>query len=226
MSRKRSKRYKKQVESLKNEELGLTEAVEKVKSFDKAGFDQSVECVLNLGIDPKKSDQIVRGAVPLPHGIGKTKKVVAFCQEDEIEKAKQAGAVEAGGEDLVEKIENGWTDFDVAIASPRLMRYVGKLGRILGPHGKMPTPKNGTVTDDVVTAVKEFAAGKVEFRNDSGGNVHVVVGKQSFDEKKLAGNINAFISHIRKIRPSSAKGVYIRKMYLCGTMTPAVKVRI
>jgi len=206
--------------------LKLREAVEKVKSFNSVKFDQSVECVVNLGIDPKQADQLVRGSVSLPHGIGRQKRVVAFCEESEVEAAKKAGAVEAGCDDLIKKISDGWMDFDVAVASPRVMSKVGKLGRILGPQGKMPSPKNGTVTDDVATAVAEFAAGKVEFRNDAGGNVHVVVGKQSFEVDKLVENIEAFISHIRKMKPASAKGAYIRDVYISATMSPSVRVAV
>jgi len=179
--RLRSKRYKREAELVSKDPIDLTGALEQVKSFKSAKFDQTVECVLQLGIDPKQADQLVRGSISLPHGVGKQKKVIAFCDDSEVEAAKTAGAIEAGCDELVQKITDGWMDFDVAIASPKVMGKVGKLGRVLGPQGKMPSPKNGTVTNDVVTAVGEFAAGKVEFRNDAGGNVHVVVGKQSFE---------------------------------------------
>ncbi len=222
----RSKRYKKELEQIKEGPVSLPEAVEKVKSFNTAKFDQSVECVLNLGIDPKQSDQMVRGSLSLPHGIGKQKKVIAFCEDSEVEAAKKAGAVEAGCDELVEKIMGGWMDFDVAVASPKVMSKAGKLGRILGPQGKMPSPKNGTITDDVATAVKEFTAGKVEVRNDAGGNVHVVVGKQSFPAKELIENITAFVSHIKKIKPPVSKGTYIEKMCISATMSPSITVRI
>jgi large subunit ribosomal protein L1 len=224
--RVKSKRYKKESEQLSKESLGLTEAVEKVKSFNSAKFDQSIECVLHLGIDPKQADQLVRGSISLPHGIGKQKKVIAFCEDSDVAAAQSAGAVEAGCDELVQKITDGWMDFDVAIASPKVMGKVGKLGRILGPQGKMPSPKNGTVTGNVVTAVSEFAAGKVEFRNDAGGNVHVVVGKQSFEKEKLVDNIDAFVSHIKKIRPAAAKGTYIKKMSISATMSPGITVAI
>ena len=220
----RSKRYKAEAEKVGKEAIPLADAVEKVKSFSTVKFDQSVECVLNLGIDPKQADQMIRGSISLPHGIGKQKKVIAFCEE--AEEAKKAGAIEAGVDDLVKKVSDGWMDFDVAIASPKVMGKVGKLGRVLGPQGKMPSPKNGTVTADVVTAVGEFAAGKIEFRNDAGGNVHAVVGKQSFDVKKLTENIEAFVDHIKKMKPSSAKGAYIKKMSLSATMSPGVNVSI
>jgi large subunit ribosomal protein L1 len=222
----RSKRYKQESEQVTKEAVSLSDAVEKVKLFKSVKFDQSIECVMHLGIDPKQADQMVRGSISLPHGIGKQKKVIAFCEDAEIESAKNAGAIEAGCDDLIKKITDGWLDFDVAIASPKVMGKVGKLGRILGPQGKMPSPKNGTVTGDVITAISEFAAGKVEFRNDAGGNVHTVVGKQSFEAEKLIGNIEAFVSHIKKIKPASAKGTYIKKVSISATMSPSITVSI
>ncbi len=222
----RSKRYKNELSKLNKDALSLFKAVEKVKSFDSVKFDQSVECVLNLGIDPKQADQLVRGSISLPHGIGKQKRVVAFCEDSDVEACKQAGAIEAGCDELVKKVSDGWMDFDVAIASPKVMGKVGKLGRVLGPQGKMPSPKNGTVTADVVNAVTEFAAGKIEFRNDAGGNIHVVVGKQSFAPEKLIENIEVFVSHIKKIKPAAAKGTYIKKMCISATMSPGVTVGI
>ena len=222
--RVRSKRYKQESEQLNKEAVSLTEAVEKIKSFKSVKFDQSIECVLQLGIDPKQADQLVRGSISLPNGIGKQKKVIAFCEDSDIEAAKNAGAIEAGCDDLIQKVTDGWLDFDVAIASPKVMGKVGKLGRVLGPQGKMPSPKNGTITMDVATAVAEFAAGKVEFRNDSGGNVHVVIGKQSFATEKLVENFEAFVSHIKKIKPAAAKGTYIKKMCISATMSPGVTI--
>jgi large subunit ribosomal protein L1 len=222
--RVRSKRYKKESEQLNKEAVNLTEAVEKVKSFKSVKFDQSIECVLQLGIDPKQADQLVRGSISLPNGIGKQKKVIAFCEDSDVEAARNAGAIEAGCDDLIKKVTDGWMDFDVAIASPKVMGKVGKLGRVLGPQGKMPSPKNGTITMDVATAVAEFAAGKVEFKNDTGGNVHVVIGKQSFPTEKLVENFEAFVSHIKKIKPAAAKGTYIKKMCISATMSPGVTV--
>jgi large subunit ribosomal protein L1 len=204
--------------------MNLSDAVEKIKSFKSVKFDQSIECVLHLGIDSKQADQLVRGSISLPHGIGKQKKVIAFCDDSQAEAAIKAGAIEAGSDELIKKVTDGWMDFDVAIASPKVMGKVGKLGRVLGPQGKMPSPKNGTVTNDVATAVAEFAAGKVEFRNDTGGNVHAVVGKQSFETKKLVDNIEAFVSHIKKIKPSAAKGTYIKKICISSTMSPGITV--
>jgi large subunit ribosomal protein L1 len=222
----RSKRYKKESGQTKAESMGLPQAVEKIQSFKSVKFDQSVECVLHLGIDPKQADQLVRGSVSLPNGIGKQKKVVAFCEDVDAEAARQAGAVEAGCDELIKKVSDGWADFDVAVASPKVMSRVGKLGRILGPQGKMPSPKNGTVTADVPMAVSEFAAGKVEFRNDAGGNVHAIVGKQSFEREKLVENITYFVEHIKRIRPAASKGAYIKKMCISATMSPSVTVAI
>lgn len=222
----RSKRYKEESQQVTKEPMSLSDAVEKVRAFKSVKFDQSIECVLHLGIDPKQADQMVRGSISLPYGIGKQKKVIAFCEDTDVEAVKQAGAIEAGCDELIKKVSDGWMDFDVAIASPKVMGKVGKLGRILGPQGKMPSPKNGTVTADVTTAVNEFAAGKVEFRNDAGGNVHTVVGKQSFENEKLIGNIEAFVSHIKKIKPAAAKGTYIKKISLSATMSPSVTVSI
>ncbi|MFC1762044.1 50S ribosomal protein L1 [Planctomycetota bacterium] len=222
----KSKRYVKEAESLEKGPLNLKTAVEQIKGFNSAKFDQTVECCLWLGIDPKQADQQVRGAISLPHGTGKARRVVAFCDDADAEAAKNAGAIEAGCDELVQKVTDGWLDFDVAIASPKVMGKVGKLGRVLGPQGKMPSPKNGTVTMDVVTAVAEFSAGKIEYRNDAGGNIHVAVGKQSFDQKKLVENIEAFVDHIKKIRPTAAKGTYIKKMSISATMSPGVAVEV
>ncbi len=222
--RVKTKRYKKESEQLGNGNLSLAEAVDKIKSFQSVKFDQSIECVMHLGIDPKQADQLVRGSISLPHGIGKQKKVIAFCEDSDVEAARSAGAIEAGCDELVKKVSDGWMDFDVAIASPKVMSRVGKLGRVLGPQGKMPSPKNGTVTADVVKAVAEFAAGKVEYRNDAGGNVHVVVGKQSFEKEKLVDNIDAFISHIKKIKPTASKGTYIKKVSISATMSPGITI--
>lgn len=222
--RLRSKRYKKEAEQLTKEPVSLDAAIEQIKSLKSVKFDQSIECVLHLGIDPKQTDQLIRGSISLPHGVGKQKKVVAFCEDSDAEAAVKAGAIEAGCDSLIKKISDGWMDFDVAIASPKVMGKVGKLGRVLGPQGKMPSPKNGTVTGDVATAVAEFAAGKVEFKNDAGGNVQAVVGKQSFETQKLKDNIEAFIAHIKKIKPSSAKGAYIKKVCISATMSPSVTV--
>ena len=189
-------------------------------------FDQTVNLVMHLGIDPKHADQMIRGSFSLPKGIGKTKRVIAFCDGEDAEKAKAAGAIEVGIDELVKKISGGWMDFDVAIAHPRSMGKVGRLGRVLGPQGKMPSPKNGTVTPNVEAAVKDFAAGKIEFRNDAGANIHAVVGRVSFPDEDLKENITAFVDHIRKLRPQTSKGTYIKKVCISGSMSPSVELQI
>lgn len=221
------KRYRADLEARANEDaVTLDEAVAKVKSFKKAKFDQTVELCMHLGIDAKQADQAVRGSVSLPHGIGKTKRVIAFCSDDKVSEATEAGATEAGGQALVDKVQGGWMDFDVAIASPDMMKIVSKLGRVLGPRGLMPSPKSGTVTPNVAAAVKEYAAGKVEFRNDAGGNVHGIIGKQSFEPQRLVENAEAFIKTIEKMKPAASKGHYIKKVSISGTMTPGVQVSL
>jgi large subunit ribosomal protein L1 len=182
--------------------------------------------VANLGIDPKQADQALRGSISMPKGIGRSSRVVAFCNTDLAEKATEAGAIEAGGEELVKKISDGWADFDVAIASPDMMRFVGRLGKVLGPKGLMPSPKAGTVTPDVITAVKEFAAGKQEYRNDDGGNIHIVVGRMSFAEGDLVENLQFFIDTVERIRPAATKGLYVKKIVISGTMTPGVEITL
>ena len=220
----RGKRYKQESQQLTKEPMGLAEAIEKLKSFKSVKFDQSIECVLNLGIDTKQADQLIRGSISLPHGIGKQKKVIVFCEDSDVEAARAAGAIEAGCDELIKKVTDGWMDFDVAVASPKVMGKVGKLGRVLGPQGKMPSPKNGTVAMDIATAVAEFAAGKVEFKNDTGGNVQIVIGKQSFETKKLVENFEAFVSHIKRVKPATSKGTYIKKMCISATMSPGITI--
>jgi large subunit ribosomal protein L1 len=202
--------------------VALGDAVKLLKELDAPRFDETVDLVLKLGIDPRQSTQNVRGSFSLPNGIGKTVRVIAFAEGDDAEAARGAGAVEVGAADLVKKIQDGWLDFDVAIAHPRMMRFVGRLGKILGPQGKMPSPKSGTVTEDVATGVREFCAGKVEFRNDKGGNVHVPVGKRSFPEEKLVENISALIDHVQGLRPSGAKGAFIQRATVSTTMGPGI----
>jgi large subunit ribosomal protein L1 len=219
----RSKRYKEAAKKAVAQTVPVEKGIEVLKIFPATKFDQSVELIFSLGIDAKQADQMIRGSVSLPHGVGKTKRVVAFCPEHLVAAATAAGAVRAGGQELVAAIEKeNFTDFDVAIASPDMMRFVGRLGKVLGPKGLMPSPKAGTVTADIASAVREYAAGKIEFRNDAGGNVHSVVGKLSFDNAKLADNIHAMLNQIRKMRPQTSKGTYIRKVVLKGSMTPAV----
>ena len=201
-------------------------AIKAVKSFKGPKFDQSIEVVVHLGIDPRQADQQLRGSLALPHGVGKSKRVICFCPDDKTNVAREAGAIEAGGEDLVKKIEDGWMDFDVAVATPDMMRVVSRLGRALGPKGLMPSPKAGTVTPDVATAVREYAAGKLSYRNDDYGNIHCVFGKMSFSDDKLQDNLNAFLETVNKIRPSAAKGQYLKKCVISGTMTPGVQVAV
>jgi len=202
----------------------LEEAVQILKKMPPTKFDQSVELHLKLGIDSKQSDQNLRGAVSLPAGLGRTAKVVAFCPPEMTEGAKKAGAIEVGADDLVAKIQGGWMDFDVAVAHPQMMQKVAKLGRILGPQGKMPTPKAGTVGPDIVKLVTEFAAGKLEYRSDAGGNVHAIIGKMSFTEKALVENALALVDHIRRVKPASAKGQFFQKVVLSATMMPGLVI--
>ncbi|QOJ04937.1 MAG: 50S ribosomal protein L1 [Planctomycetia bacterium] len=226
--RGRSKRHEKMLKEVDaKRRYPLDDAVKVLKKIT-AGtkFNQTINVVMHLGIDPKNADQMIRGSVSLPKGIGSTKKVIAFVDGNEADEAKAAGAMEVGVDDLIKKVNDGWTDFDVAIAHPRTMAKVGKLGRVLGPAGKMPSPKNGTVTSDVATAVKEFAAGKIEFRNDAGGNVHAIVGKASFPEGDLKENIDAFINHIKRMKPPTSKGLFIKKACVSGTMSPAIELEV
>jgi large subunit ribosomal protein L1 len=195
-----------------------------LKKFNTTKFDQSVEISMRLGVDPKQNDQIVRGSVVLPNGLGKTLRVLVFAKNAKAEEATAAGADFVGGPELAEKIKEGWFDFDVCIATPDMMGVVGSLGRVLGPRGLMPSPKAGTVTMDVEKTVKEYKAGKVEFRNDKGGIVHGVVGKLSFDADKLAENIQAFINYVVSLKPAAVKGVYVKSIAISATMSPAVRV--
>ena len=220
------KRHRENMRARTEELQSTTQAVSTLKKFKPTKFDQTVEICVHLGIDPRQADQAIRGSVALPSGIGQTKRVVAFCPAERVAEAKAAGAVEAGGEELVGRIEKGWMDFDVAVATPDMMRVISKLGRVLGPKGLMPSPKAGTVTPDVSKAVKEYSAGKVEYRNDKGGNIHAPIGKMSFSEGDLAANLEHFIKTIEKLRPSSVKGAYIKKIAISGTMTPSVLVQI
>jgi len=206
--------------------LPLTEAVELVKKFPAPKFDQTVEVHIRLGIDPKQADQIIRGSLVLPHGIGKSKRVVVFAKGNLAEDARSAGAEEVGGEDLAKRIKEGWTDFDVCIAAPDMMGLVGPLGKVLGPRGLMPSPRAGTVTAEIEKTVREYKAGKVEFRNDPTGIVHAVVGKMSFDAGKLVDNTRAFIDHILGLQPTSVRGQYVKSVSISGTMTPGVMVAV
>ena len=202
------------------------EAIAALRKFKATKFDQTVNVVFHLGIDPKAADQALRGSIALPHGIGKTARVIAFCGSDKVAAAKAAGAIEAGSDDLVAKVEGGWMEFDVAIASPDMMRVVSKLGKVLGPKGLMPSPKAGTVTPNVADAVKEYAAGKQEYRNDDGGNIHGVIGKLSFKDDQLLDNLNAFVQTILKAKPASSKGLYVKKCVVGACMSPGVPVAV
>lgn len=206
------------------ETVSVAEAVKALKQFGTTKFDQAVEVAMRLGVDSKQADQIVRGSIVLPHGIGKTLRVVVFAKGDLAEQAKEAGADEVGAEDLAKKIKDGWTDFDACIAAPDMMGLVGPLGRVLGPRGLMPSPRAGTVTPEIGRTVREYKAGKVEFRNDAGGNVHAAVGKLSFSEDKLIENIQAFIDHIQNIKPNGVKGQYVKGITLSATMSPGIRV--
>jgi large subunit ribosomal protein L1 len=216
-----SKRFRAAVSKVdRNKLYEPGEALSLLKSLPGAKFDETVEVAVLLGIDPKKSDQLVRGAVSLPKGLGKSVRVIAFAEGDKAAAAKAAGADLVGSSDLAEKILGGWTDFDIVIASPDMMKHVGKLGKVLGPQGKMPSPKSGTVNADVGAAVREFKAGKVEFRTDAGGNVHAPVGKRSFAVEDLEANLRAFLDHLSAMRPAAVKGQFVRKVSVSTTMGP------
>lgn len=204
--------------------MALADAVSLLKNFNTTKFDQSVEISMRLGVDPKQSDQIVRGSVVLPNGIGKSLRVLVFAKNAKADEATAAGADYVGGPELAQKIKDGWFDFDVCIACPDMMGVVGSLGRLLGPRGLMPSPKAGTVTMDIDKTVKEYKAGKVEFRNDKGGIVHGVVGKLSFDADKLVENIDAFITYVNSLKPASVKGVYVKSIAIAATMSPGIRV--
>jgi len=208
------------VKALKGLEDTLPKAIKRV------AFDQTVEIALRLGVDPRQADQIVRGSIVLPHGIGKSQRVLVFAQGENVKVAQAAGADFVGAKELADKIKEGWLDFDVAIATPDMMGVVGPLGRVLGPRGLMPSPRAGTVTQDVATAVREYKAGKVEFRVDNGSNLHCVVGKMSFDVVKLQENIESLLSYIRSLKPSASKGVYLRGVVVSATMLPSIVVAV
>lgn len=202
----------------------LDKGIDILKSYDTTKFDQTVEIAIRLGVDNKQADQIVRGSIVLPHGIGKSQRVIVFAKGEQAEAAKEAGADEVGQEDLAERIKGGWVDFDTCIASPDMMGLVGPLGRTLGPRGLMPSPRAGTVTPDVAKVVKEYKAGKVEFRNDSTGIVHARVGKLSFDSQKLVDNIQAFVDRIHSLKPATIKGTYFKGVTISATMSPGVRI--
>ncbi len=224
------KRGKKYLESLKqydrNKRYPLEEAISLVKKIGYCKFDETVDIAVRLGVDPKHADQMVRGAVVLPHGTGKSATVLVLTKGEKEKEAQEAGADYVGLDEYVEKIKEGWFEFDKVVATPDVMNVVGKLGKILGPRGLMPNPKVGTVTFDIAKAVKEIKAGKVEFRVDKAGNIHAAVGKKSFDNNKLLENIKTLISELIRLKPASSKGAYIRGVALSTTMSPGVKVDI
>ena len=221
------KRYRSDLDKAPSDPVPLVEAVNRLKAMKKTKFDQSIDLVMHLGIDVKQADQQLRGSISLPHGIGgDPRRVVAFCAAEKVEACIEAGAIEAGSDELVEKIAGGWMDFDVAVAEPAMMRIVARLGKTLGPKGLMPSPKAGTVTPDVAQAVREFAAGKIEYRNDDGGNIAATIGKQSFEPEQLQENAQTLIDHIVGRKPASSKGTYLKNVSISGTMTPGVPVLV
>lgn len=224
----RSKRYRAALARVdRAKRYAVDDGVGIVKANAGAKFDETVEVAMRLGVDPKKGDQQVRGSVVLPHGLGgKARSVLVFAEGDKAKEAQAAGADFVGGPELVEKVSGGWTEFDVAVAVPAMMRHVGKLGKVLGPQGKMPSPKAGTVTDDVTAAVKAYKGGKVEYRVDAGANVHGPVGKASFAADKIAENVRAFVDSVRAAKPHTSKGVYIRRVTISSTMGPGVQLDI
>lgn len=219
---KKQKEIKKNVEL--NKDYKITEAVALVKKFAKAKFDESVDLAINLGVDPKHADQVVRGTVSLPHGTGKTVKVLVIAKPEKQQEAIDAGADHVGFEDYLKKIQEGWTDIDVIIAAPDTMSELGKLGKVLGPRGLMPNPKSGTVTPNLGQAVKEIKAGKIDFRVDKNGTVHSAIGKASFTEQQLVENVTVFINMILKLKPSAAKGTYIKSLTVSSTMGPGIRI--
>lgn len=224
---KHSKRYRSLAEKRKSTEpLSIAEAVKALKGFGGTKFDQSVEIAVRLGIDQTQADQLVRGSIVLPHGIGKQQRVAVFAKGAKADEAREAGADYVGDEDLAEKIKGGWTEFDACIAAPDMMKLVGPLGKVLGPRGLMPSPRAGTVTPDIGKTVREYKAGKVEFRNDKAGIVQAVVGKLSFDEAELSENIQAFLDKVVSLKPPAVKGTYIKSAHVSATMSPSVRLAV
>lgn len=224
---KRGKNYQQAVQNIDREtRYALEEAIGKVKEASYVKFDASIDAAINLGVDPRHADQMIRGAVVLPHGTGKSVRVLVFAEGDKAKEAEEAGADFVGSKDLADKIKGGWLDFDKAVAVPAMMRVVGPLGRVLGPRGLMPNPKVGTVTMDVATVVKDLKAGRVEFRVDKAGIIHCPIGRKSFDDKRIQENLEALMATLQRLKPASAKGRYIKALTLSPTMGPGVKVDV
>lgn len=226
MATKQSKRYRAAVDKRKADPMSVADAIEALKKFDGTKFDQTVEVAIRLGLDTAQADQIVRGSIVLPHGIGKQQRVVVFAKGAKADEARAAGADFVGEEDLADKIKGGWTEFDACIAAPDMMKLVGPLGKVLGPRGLMPSPRAGTVTPEVGKTVEEYKAGKVEFRNDKGGNVQAMVGKLSFEAEKLVDNIQALLDKVNGLKPSSVKGTYVKSAHVSATMSPSVRLAV
>jgi large subunit ribosomal protein L1 len=222
--RKTGKKFAAARQQVPDRALSIEEAIPLMKQVAFAKFDETVEIALRLGVDPKHADQMVRGTVVLPHGLGKTKRVLAIAGTDKQKDAEEAGADVVGGEEVVEKIQGGWMEFDAVVATPDMMRAVGKLGKVLGPRGLMPNPKTGTVTPDIARAVRDIKAGKVEFRVDKTGIVHAPLGKLSFPEQKLVDNAHALVDSVVKAKPAAAKGKYLRSVTMSTTMGPGVQI--
>jgi len=218
------KKYEAAAKLVDKPAYNLTEAMPLLKKTSFVKFDETVEVAMRLGVDPKHADQMVRGTVVLPHGLGKTKRVIVIASGEKVREAREAGADEVGGDDLVQKIQGGWLDFDAVVATPDMMKSVGRLGKVLGPRGLMPNPKTGTVTMDVEKAVQEVKAGKVEFRVDKTGIIHCAIGKVSFDAAKLADNAHALIATVIKAKPATAKGRYVKSIVVSSTMGPGVPI--
>jgi len=223
----RSRRYQQSLQAVdRSRAYALEEALQRLKSMAPARFDETVECSVQLSIDPRHSDQQVRGSIALPHGTGKARRVAVFTEGSRAEAARQAGADLVGADELIEKVAGGFMEFDVVLATPDMMSRIGRLGRHLGPRGLMPSPKSGTVREDIAAAVAEFKGGRIEFRNDAGGNVHVPVGKVSFSAEHLAENVRAVVDQLVRLKPPAAKGKYLMKVYVSSTMNPAVRVKL
>lgn len=223
--KRRGKKYKEAVKLVENSKAySVEEVISILKKMPQLKFDQSVDLAIHLNVDPKKSEQLLRGTVVLPHGTGKTKRIAVFCKGEAEKEAKEVGADFVGGQELIDKVAGGWLDFDVAVATPEMMRDLSKLGKVLGPRGLMPSPKTGTVTNNIAQAVKELKAGKVEFKTDKQGGMHLAIGKVSFDANKLAENIKSLLSAVQANKPSSVKGNLIKSISLSATMSPGFKV--